>query len=559
MTRRTTFLSLLVIAAGACGPATPSSPPPSPASAGGTGAGDEAPPERPRLVVSVVFDQLASHSLEVYLPHLSEDGAIRRAAERGALHRRVAYGYAGTYTAAGHASIYTGATPVESGVFSNKLWDAERGEERAIVDDGEHAVHGVDGAFGSPSVLRAETVADVLDRGSEDAVVASVSYKDRGAIFAGGRSPDAALWYDERLPGFTSSTYYADAPPEWLVAFRKDHPLDDLLEPWTLSVPEQELEQWLGPDEAPGEGDWHGFGTVFPHDPSKSDAPYSVLRTTPRSTEYLLELAGEMVAELGMGQDDVTDLLAISISSTDYNGHVFGPHSWEYADDLIRSDRALGAFLEALEREHGPIAVLITSDHGVAPLPEHDGGESRRIYADDLAEQLDTALDEELGEGDWIAAYVQPFVYLTPDAREDGTRERVVAAATEFLERREGIERALDAADAAALRESDDPVRRLAGFSIPDDAPGDLFVVPARGWVVDEGMPRGYGTSHGTPWEYDREVPVLLWGPGVEPLETDEALEQSRVAATLSALLGIEPPEGAPDEALPGAPAVRER
>jgi hypothetical protein len=497
-------------------------------------------------VVAVVIDQLASHALERYLPHLDEDGALRRLAREGVFHPQVEYAYAGTYTAAGHAAIHTGAPPAVSGVYANEVWDRERGREVPIVDDGAHAVHGVEGAFASARALRVETVAEALERATNGrAITASLSIKDRGAIFAAGREADVVLWYDKRLPGFTTSTFYGE-PPAWLATWSREHPIDELLVPWVAEDAER-LAAIAGPDDGPGEGDWLGFGVTFPHDPRRSSDPYGVIRATPRSTEYLLALAERTVEELGMGDDDVPDLLAISISSTDYVAHTFGPESWEYVDNLVRCDRALGALLARLEREHGPIAVLVTADHGGAPLPERGG--RGRLMPRELARGLDEALDAELGEGEWVSAFVQPFVYLSEAGRE---REGAVELAVRWLEARPEVELAADVRDAIGWRTSRDPLRRAVGLSVPEGVQGDVFVVPAEGYVMDEDMPAGFGTSHGTPWAYDRLVPVLFAGPGIAPLRTRDPLPQDRVAATIAALLGIEPPAAAGRLPLPG-------
>lgn len=512
-------------------------------------------PVRPRVVVAVVLDQLATHTLERYLPHLDEDGALRRGIREGAFHHRVVYPYAGTYTAAGHTAIHTGAPPAVSGVVSNEVWDRARGRTVPIVDDGEHAIFGVADGYASPEVMRVEAVSDVLDRETEGhAIIASLSFKDRGAVFAGGRHPDLAVFYDKRMPGFTSSTFYGDALPPWLVAWQEAHPVDSILVPWEAEDPAL-LARVCGSDEGEGEGDWAGFGTTFPHDPRRSSAPASVVRATPGSSEHLLALAEEAVARLAIGEDDVPDLLALSISSTDYVAHVFGPDSWEYLDNLVRTDRALGAFLDRLERAHGPIAVLITSDHGGAPLPERVEGPSGRLMPEAIAAELEAALDRELGDGDWVSAYVQPFVYLTASARSPEHRDAAVAAAIAHLSARPEVALAADAREAPSWREDDDPVRRAVGLSVPDDAEGDVFIVPREGFVVDEDMPAGFGTSHGTPWVYDRTVTVVAWGPGVAHLETEEPLAQGRVATTIATLLGVTAPSHANPEPLPGVTA----
>lgn len=525
------------------------------ASCGASRAPRGSPPPRPRIVVAVVVDQLATHALERHLPHLPEEGALRRGIARGALHRHVVYPYAGTYTAAGHAAIATGAPPAVSGVVANEVYDRERARVVAIVDDGEHAVHGVPDAYASPRALHVETVADALERATDGrARVVSLSIKDRAVAFTAGRTPDLALWYDARLPGYTSSTFYGELPA-WLEAWQREHPIDALLTPWVPGDPAL-LARVAGEDDAEGEGDWHGLGATFPHDPRASTEPYSVLRATPQSSEHLLELAGEAARRAELGEDEVPDLLVLSISSTDYVAHTFGPDSWEYLDNLIRVDRALGAFLDRLERERGPIAVLLTSDHGGAPLPERSG--TGRLMPEAIASELEAELDRALGEGEWVSAFVQPFVYLSEEARED-RRERAVRAAIAWLSARPEIGFAADAREALGWRDHEDPLRRAVGLSVAQDFEGDVFVVPREGFVVDEDMPRGFGTSHGTPWSYDRTVPVILWGAGVAHLETDAPLPQGRVASTLAALLGIAPPAAAPRAPLPGVSVAASR
>ncbi len=517
----------------------------------GCGASSVAPAEAPpapappaRLVVVVVLDQLGWATLERYLPALDEGGALRRLAREG-VHRRVVFQHAGTYTAAGHASIHTGVSPRVHGVMANEVHHPTRGQI-ASVDDGEHAVFGMEDAFASPSVLRAPTVADALRAAHPDARIVSVSLKDRGAVIPGGQRPDAVVFWDKGRATFTTSAYYADAPWPWLTAFLAAHPPP--MAAWTPEDPAR-LEALLGPDARDGEGGL-GFGATFPHDPSATDAPGAAFRGTPRSTEHLLALARAAVDHHAMGADEIPDLLAISISGTDYVGHAFGPGSWEYLDHLIRVDRALGAFLDALEADVGPVAVLVTSDHGHGDVAEaYEGG--GRIVPEPFAAELDTAMDRALGEGEWVVAFDEPFAYLSEAGRADDSSMQHLLT---YLRSREGVARAYDARRVPTdLADAADPIDRLVFESVASDPPGDVLVVPAEGWYVDDDEPFDAGASHGTPYAYDREVPVLFAGAGVPQARDDAPLDQRRVAATIAALLGIEPPGDAP-AALPGAP-----
>jgi arylsulfatase A-like enzyme len=506
----------------------------------------------PRLVVAVVIDQFGSYALDKYLPHLSEDGAIRRGIARGVYVERVAYPYASTNTAPGHAAIHTGATPRVSGVTSNSAFDPKTGKHRAFVADGKHMVIGRPKASASPSVLRVDTVGDALEKATDDrALVVSLAGKDRAAVISGGRLGDLAVWYDYKIPAFTSSTYYGERLPPWLDSWLAANPLDALLAPWEASDPAL-LARAAGKDDGLGEEQWYGFGIKFPHEPAKAERPYSVLRATPQLTDYMLRLARETVEQMDLGADEVVDLLALSISATDYAGHTFGPDSWEYFDNLLRADRALAELLDWLEKR-GPVAVLITSDHGVARLPKQAGPDAGRNYPDEIEKLAKTAAREVLGKGRWVRGFNRPFIYLDPELSGE-RRARVVAAIQKRLEAERGIAMAADVHQARGWADDPDMLKRSVGLSLAEGIPGDLYVLPARGWVIDESRPRGAGTTHGTPYDFDREVPVIFWGPGVSPHREAGPLPQARVAPTLAALLGVPPPEHVSAEPLVGAP-----
>lgn len=527
----------------------------------GTSLAEPAPPRPPRarLVIVVVLDQLASWVLARDLPHLPEDGAIRTLAARGAHHPEVVYPYASTLTACGHAAIVTGVTPAEHGVYANRRWDATRGETVAIVDDGIHGVIGHPGRYASPSVLRVDTVGDALDAATGGrARVVALSIKDRSAVTLGGRRPDLMLFFDKRLGRFTSTTHYLEALPAWLAAWERQRPLETDLAPWHPADAGWLAARAPTPDDAPGEGDWDGLGRVFPHHPRTTSDPNDAFTATPGSSERLLALAAETIDRLELGRDDDPDLLMISVSGTDYVGHVFGPDSWEWLDNLVRVDRALAALLRRFA-ERDDVAVMITSDHGVAPLAERSRAQGRpafRLLARTLVEAADHAIDRALGPGDWALGYEHPYVWLAADARTPENRDRAVAAAIEGLRRVDGVAHAFDTRQARGWREDSDPIRRAVALSVPDDVPADVFIVPAEGSSTDEEMPVGTGTSHGSPYPLDTHVPVIFSGPGVTHVETRDELDQRRVAPTIAALLGIAPPRTATHEPLPGAPAT---
>lgn len=529
-------------------------------SCGGAAAHVEEPPPpapAPRVVVALVYDQLASWVLARHAEHLDPNGALRRTMRRGTWIHRVAYGYAGTYTAPGHAAIYTGAAPYESGIPSNRVWDRARRARVSAMDDATHPLFGRPTAFASPSILRAESVADVLERESGGAAITlSLAMKDRSAVLPGGQHPDGCFWLDVRAGGFTTSSWYGAELPPWVAAWQSEHPLAATMQVWEPEDPAM-LAAALGPDDQSGEGAY-GFGRTFPHDPSSPEAigePDAYL-STPASVAHLLAFAREASRQLHVGEDAQTDLLAISIATPDYVGHAFGPESWEALDALVRVDREVGRFLDELEQEHGEIAVLITADHGVAPLVERS---RERGHADAVRwtsevelELLRAHLTETLGPGEWVDAWVQPYVYLSETARSGPDRDRVVLEITRWLSARPGIARVVDTRTGDTLRASSDPMDLLLGRSFPVPPPGELYVVPTEWSVAEEELSAEAGTSHGSPYDYDREVPVVMSGPGVAHADVDEPPRaQARVATTIAHLCGVSAPVLADPAPLP--------
>jgi len=502
-----------------------------------------------RVVIAVIYDQLGSDTLLAHLDLLDPKGAIRRAVDAGVFLERSTYPYANTLTAPGHVTVHTGAPPLVSGIEGNSVWDTTRGRALGVTDDPGRLVFGRegDGIGASPTRLRVPTVAHALRIATSGAAkIISLSLKDRSAILSVGSAADLVLWYDGKLGAFTSSPVWGKALPDWLAGYQQAHPIRELLVPWEAERAELYRER-LGPDAAPGEGDLGGFGVTFPHRFDALASPLAALPHTPMLSEYLVALAETAAREQRIGEDGVPDLIALSISGTDSAGHVFGPSSWEYWDHLIRADRAVGAWLTRLE-QRGPISVLITSDHGVAPLPEAHGAPSGRLSPPRLQRRIEAALTTQFGAGPWVAGLLTPFVYLNERARQHAERARLLEVARAALLEDPALRDVWTLARVRALGDTD-PVERSQRLSVAPDNEADLMFLARPYFPLDLRDPPDRGTNHGTPYDYDRQVPVLAFGANVPQRRSAEPVDQMRVAATLARLLGIP----APASAAPGS------
>jgi arylsulfatase A-like enzyme len=583
--RRVPWLAAVLCAGCVTGPVKPPSPPRETGVAVGTptrslDAGLVR--GRPRLLVTIVVDQLAGWIADERWPQLSKDGGFARLVREGTWIKQMLYAHAVTDTAPGHASLYTGVTPRESGIFANDVPSpiAPRGTSGHVSilrDENARLVteEGVDPSPGtSLARLRVDTLADVLHRAKPDAIVLAFSLKDRGALFGAGRSPRAALWFDPKRNRFVTSTSVARAFPAWAlpvasasVVARAESQTWDLLDaPWVK-------EHAKTPDDQPGEADEMGFGRVFPHVLANAKEPGYALRTSPFGDDVVFALALAAIdGEKVTGHDA---LVALSLSANDYVGHVFGPDSWEAWDELARLDRALGRFLEGLDARFGMdgYAVLLTADHGVTSMPEATSvpgvrsfcekgrpardlwdrpcGRVGRLLAEALLAELRVASQKALGPGDWVAGVLDPFVYLTPAALQLAPREMRLLdqSVTRALQAHPEVEQVIPTRllPAECPPETDESLAALVCRSVPgglSPGVGDYFVVPSRGSFFDPNVAVGKGTSHGTPYLYDRAVPLVARAPGwIAPGSVvDHAVGFETFARAAASLLGIDAP-----------------
>jgi hypothetical protein len=534
-------------------------------------------PDRPRvkLAVLVVFDQLRGDYVAKWRG-LFGRGGFARLQENGAWFTHCHYPYGGTITGPGHASMLTGTCPDRHGIIANTWY--ERG---ALVYCGGSTRYDLVPApppdpknkaakrdAGNPDRLLAETVADVLRAERPGAKVFGLSLKDRSAILPTGKRADGAYWFSGGK--FVTSTYYDDRVHPWVARFNESKFADQWFgRDWTRFRTDIDYEAWSGPDDQKGEGGGPGLGRVFPHPvtggrPAIGDKYYEALTYSPFGNDLLAELARRCVAAEGLGADDVPDLLVVSFSSNDILGHQWGPDSQEVLDMTLRTDALVADFLTFLDEKvgHGQYLFAITADHGVCPLVEvsqERGIPARRVDLGRLQRELEAELTRKLGPpsgpktGDkkpaWVESAQWPWLYFNPKvASAAGTTPAAVARlAADFLAERPDVYRAFTRADLAAGFPPDDLVgtRVRRSFWQPTgglaERCGDLYVVQRPYNLPGTGT----GTTHGSPFNYDAHVPLLVYGPGIPGGVRTEPTTPQAAAAIFSRWLGLRLPDKA--------------
>ena len=510
------------------------------------------PPAGPeiRLVLLIAVDQFRYDYLTRFRFEYTD--GLKRLLADGAVFTDANLEHYPTVTAVGHATMLSGAIPAVSGIIGNDWFDRETGATVTSVSDPTVKPVGAEsGAPGSPRRLLVSTVGDELKLASalpksdpRAPRVIGASLKDRSAILPVGRAADAAYWWDTKSGAFVTSTYYVAETPGWVRTFNERKPADaNAGAAWTiLASPSQSLRQ------LPAE---------------RGPALYDAVYGSPFGNQLLLQFADELLTSERLGQRGATDLLSVSFSSNDSIGHTHGPDSDQVRDAAVRTDRAIGQLLARVDKLVGlqHTVVALTSDHGVAPVPEKlrerslPGG---RLTSKELFEPIQQALAARFGEGKWILATAGSSPYLNyeliaqqqldpVEVRRAAAQAAMAVPHVTRVYTRDQLLRGEVPADRIGTRV-------LRGFNAQRS--GDLEIILEPFW-----MRQATGTTHGTPYSYDAHIPLILMGRRIKPGVYSDPAALNDLAPTLATLLGIEFPSASSGRVLtealrPAPPAI---
>lgn len=507
--------------------------------------------QKPKIIVGIIVDQMRQDYLFRYAERF--DGGFRRFMDEGYQFKNAHYNYVPTYTAPGHASVYTGTTPSDHGIIGNNWYSKASGLSVYCVSDSDVNCVGGSEPSGkmSPRNLKASTITDELRLTSNfRSKVVGISIKDRGSILPAGHNPTGAYWFDDKTGNFISSTYYMDKLPKWVEGFNSKKLVTKYLEnEWktlkaidTYSSSTKDnvpYEQTLGDKNEP----------TFPYDLQvlSGKEGMGLIRSTPWGNTIVMDFALAAINGEGLGNDEFTDFLALSFSSTDYTGHAFAPNSIEIEDVYLRLDRELKRLFDALDTMYGSdYVVFLTSDHGAANNPQYmidnkmlGGFLDLSTFQKDLNEKI----TQSLGEGEWIAGFSNDQIFLNRNfirekkmelpVIQDKIKELVLELPDVFevyashdLEKRNGSNRT--------------EILLKNGFNTKMS--GDILVRFNPGYI--SGYRKG-GTTHGSGFNYDTHVPILFYGWNIPKGSSVRKVQITDIAPTLSMLLDIALPNAA--------------
>ena len=517
----------------------------------------------PKLVLQITVDQLRG-DLPMRFKERFGNGGFRYLLENGTHYKNAHYQHANTETAVGHATLATGADPSRHGIVANDWIDQKTGKSVYNTEDDRHHIIGSnpkphEGV--SPRNLLATTIGDelVVHNGGKSRVF-SVSVKDRGAILPGGHA-GKAFWFSKSSGKFVTSTYYYDDYPEWVKIWNAAKPADRYKgKTWDLLY---DRSSYIAGDidDRPYEAAFAELGRTFPHALGDGSAKYFylILTLTPIGDELTLDFAKTLIENEKVGQGTAMDYLAISFSSTDYVGHLFGPSSLETEDNILRLDRVLAELFQYVDKKIGLDKTLIalSADHGAPEAPEYMaeyGMEAGRFPLDwfKKGSPLSDALKKRFGRDDLVGVHSHPYLYLNLDAIKDAKLdieevERFVAAE---MMKVAGIVYAMTRSDLLAGRITESPIQNQIRRSFHPTRSGNIHMVQEHYWFLhstEEAEKMGIGkiaAIHGSPWKYDTYVPVFFAGNGVSAQTISRPVGPQDIAATIAAYLEIKPPSG---------------
>jgi len=501
---------------------------------------------RPKLVVGLVVDQMRWDYLYRYYSRYT-NGGFKRLINEGFSVENTFIPYTPTYTACGHTCIYTGSVPAVHGIIGNDWYDPEAKKSVYCTEDSSVSTVGStpssEGNM-SPKNMLTTTITDELRLATNfRGKVIGISLKDRGSILPAGHAANAAYWYQGSTGNWITSTYYMKEVPGWIADYNKLKLANKFYaKNWETLYPINTYVNSTADEKA-----YEGKQSTFPHQLTQNiDKNFDAIRSTPYGNTITLDLAKLAILSEDLGQDNITDFLAVSCSSTDYIGHAYGPNSIEAEDTYLRLDKDFEEFFNYLDKKvgKGNYTVFLTADHGAAHVPgfmQENKMPSGVVSDRDIANKLNAYLNDKFKVNNVVLRSMNNQIIFDHDKTDKGdvSFDVIKSAAVEFLKRLDGFQNAVDIAkiSQATLQEIQ---KKMITNGYNARRSGDIYYVLQPNWFNGGST----GTTHGNWNPYDSHIPLVFMGWGVKPGATNKMHYMTDIAPTLAALLHIQTPNG---------------
>ena len=508
-------------------------------------------PVAPKLVVAISVDQFSANLFSEYRSSFT-DGLKRLSG--GAVFPSGYQSHAATETCPGHATIMTGVHAGRAGIIANN-WidlDAKREDKTIYCAEDERINSTSFGGITAPAQgdyvasawhLLVPTLGERLKKISPQSRNVAVSGKDRGALMMGGHDVDAIYWWKGK--GFTTLNGLAIAPAIGALNTQIAANIDKARAPYAIPA------QCTARNRAIAVSDDQSVGNYAFQRPEGASG---VFRASPDFDGVTVNAALALVQSMKLGQGEAADILSLSLSATDYIGHSFGTGGLEMCIQMGELDRNLGVLFRALDAQNIDYIAMLTSDHGGHDLPERlqEQGlpQAQRIDPDLNAKYIGAQIRETLalpGREPLLYAHGPFGDYYLSLSLDAETKAKVKAEAIKLLTSHRQVHSVLDGADLAAMPMPHGPVEEWtlaerARASYYAGRSGDFIVLLNKSVTPIAHAGSGYVATHGSPWEYDRRVPMLFWHKGITHFEQSSSVKTVDIAPTLAAFIGVDIP-----------------
>ncbi|MCZ4225610.1 alkaline phosphatase PafA [Pedobacter rhodius] len=501
---------------------------------------------RPKLVVGLVVDQMRWDYLYRYYNRYS-NGGFKRLINEGFSVENTFIPYTPTYTAVGHTTIYTGSVPAVHGIIGNDWYNSETKKNIYCTEDSTVVTVGStpssEGNM-SPKNMLTTTITDELRLATNfKGKVIGISLKDRGSILPAGHAANAAYWYQGSTGNWITSSYYMKEVPMWIADYNKLKLANKFYaKNWETLYPINTYVNSTGDEKA-----YEGKTSTFPHQLAQNiDKNFDAIRSTPYGNTITLDLAKLAILSEDLGQDNITDFLAVSCSSTDYVGHAYGPNSIEAEDTYLRLDKDFEEFFNYLDKKvgKGNYTVFLSADHGVAHVPgfmkenKLPGG---TVSDRDIVFKLNAFLNEKFKVNNVVLKSMNNQIIFDHDKTDNGTVsfDVIKNASIEFLKRMDGFANVVDISR-ISLATLPEIQKKMITNGYNARRSGDLYYILDPNWFNGSST----GTTHGNWNPYDAHIPLVFMGWGIKPGASNKTHYMSDIAPTLAALLHIQMPNG---------------
>ncbi|HET8754087.1 MAG TPA: alkaline phosphatase PafA [Salinimicrobium sp.] len=507
----------------------------------------------PKLVVGIVVDQMRYDYITRFWEKFGEDG-FKKLVEEGFNCKNNHFNYIPTYTGPGHASVYTGATPETHGIISNNWYNKFEKQDVYCAGDPKVEPVGTSSSAGkmSPHRMITTTVTDANRLHTQlRGKTIGVALKDRGSILPAGHTANAAYWFHGKDEGvWISSSYYMEKLPKWVEDFNKSNKAESYLKTWdTYNDIETYVES--GNDINIFEGGFRGKETAgFPYDLKalqKQNGGFDILKATPFGNDLTTDFAIAAIVGESLGQDEITDFLTLSYSSTDYVGHNFGVNSKEVEDTYIRLDQDIARILAFLDEEvgKGNFTIFLTADHGGGHVPAYLS--SLKVpagYFDykKFRTELENFVSQKFGAENLFLDISNDQIFFDYEtlAENEIDAEELEDAIAQFSLQYDNIYKVFTRSQLEATNYTKG-ISSLVDNGFNQKRSGDVVFVLEPSVISYSRT----GSTHGSGENYDTHVPLIFYGAGIKKGSTVEETHITDIAPTISALLGISFPNGA--------------